>query len=90
MAQGNKSRGNKSRLGLVACCDVVLAAESTIFSLSETRLGLVPAVISPYVVRPRHGVRNARRVFILESESLKNLANQLLLLLDGFVMLFHF
>jgi len=50
-------------VGLIACCDVVLAAESTIFSLSETRLGLVPAVISPYVVRAM-GVRNARRYML--------------------------
>ncbi len=47
-------------VGLVACCDMVLAAESASFSLSETRLGLIPAVISPYVIRAM-GVRQARR-----------------------------
>lgn len=47
-------------VGLVACCDIALAAETASFSLSEARLGLIPAVISPYVVRAL-GVRQARR-----------------------------
>ncbi|MEB3702287.1 Enoyl-CoA hydratase/isomerase family protein [Candidatus Bealeia paramacronuclearis] len=38
-------------IGLLACSDLVIAAESTLLALSETRLGLVPAVISPYVLR---------------------------------------
>lgn len=38
-------------VGLAACCDVVIAAESAKFCLSEVRLGLLPAVISPYVAR---------------------------------------
>lgn len=37
--------------GLVACCDVAVAAEGTVFAFTEVRLGLVPAVISPWVVR---------------------------------------
>ena len=37
--------------GLVACADVVVAHPSAIFALSEVRLGIVPAVISPFVVR---------------------------------------
>lgn len=49
-------------VGLVACCDFAIAAESTKFSLSETKLGLVPAVISPYVVRAI-GKRQAFRTF---------------------------
>lgn len=36
-------------LGLVACCDIAIAAEGASFGLSEVRLGLIPAVISPYV-----------------------------------------
>lgn len=36
-------------LGLVACCDLVVANDSATFALSETRLGLIPAVIQPYV-----------------------------------------
>ena len=49
-------------VGLISCCDIVLAMERAIFSLSEVKLGLVPAVISPYVVRAI-GARAARRYF---------------------------
>src|SRR5690242_15903606 len=37
-------------VGLAACCDVAIAAESARFCLSEVRLGLIPATIGPYVV----------------------------------------
>jgi methylglutaconyl-CoA hydratase len=37
--------------GLVACADVAVAAEGTTFAFSEVRLGLLPATISPYVLR---------------------------------------
>ncbi len=47
-------------VGLVACCDVVVASEVASFCLSEVKLGLVPAVISPYVV-DAIGYRQARR-----------------------------
>lgn len=47
-------------IGLIAACDIVLAAAGARFSLSEVRLGLVPAMISPYVVRAI-GLREARR-----------------------------
>lgn len=50
-------------VGLVACCDITIASEAARFGLSEVRLGLVPAVISPYVFR-RIGERNARRYFL--------------------------
>lgn len=50
-------------VGLVACCDIVVAASSAKFCLSEVRLGLIPAVISPYVVRAM-GARAARRYFL--------------------------
>jgi methylglutaconyl-CoA hydratase len=49
--------------GLVSCCDVALAAEDTVFAVSEVRLGLVPATIAPYVVAAIGG-RNARRYFL--------------------------
>ena len=49
-------------VGLAACCDMVVAAETASFCLSEVKLGLVPAVISPYVVRAIGG-RAARRYF---------------------------
>ena len=49
-------------VGLVACCDYAVATEGAKFSLSEVKLGLVPAVISPYVVAAIGG-RHARRLF---------------------------
>ncbi|MBV8657660.1 MAG: enoyl-CoA hydratase/isomerase family protein [Burkholderiales bacterium] len=50
-------------VGLVACCDMVFAAPEALFSLTEVKLGLIPAVISPYVVR-KIGVSQARRYFL--------------------------
>ncbi len=50
-------------VGLVACCDVVIAANDTAFAFSETRLGIVPAVISPYALR-KIGPAHARRYFL--------------------------
>ena len=37
-------------VGLIACCDIAVAVEPARFSLSEVKLGLIPAVISPYVI----------------------------------------
>ena len=50
-------------VGLIAACDIAISAESAKFGLSEVKLGLVPAVISPYVVAAI-GVRQARRLFL--------------------------
>lgn len=50
-------------VGLVACCDVAVAAQSASFALSEAKLGLIPAVISPYVIAAI-GERAARRYFL--------------------------
>ncbi len=50
-------------VGLIACCDIAIGVEGAKFSLSETKLGLVPAVISPYVIAAI-GLRQARRLFI--------------------------
>ena len=50
-------------VGLVACCDIAVASLRATFALSEARLGLVPAVISPYVVGAI-GARAARRYFL--------------------------
>ena len=55
--QGNAFGGG---VGLIACCDVAIAVESARFALTEVRLGLVPAAISPYVVAAI-GARQARR-----------------------------
>ncbi len=47
-------------LGLIACCDIAVAVRGARFAFSEVRLGLIPAVIAPYLVRAL-GVRQARR-----------------------------
>jgi methylglutaconyl-CoA hydratase len=49
-------------LGLLSTCDVVVSADSATFCLSEVKIGLIPATISPYVVRAI-GARAARRYF---------------------------
>jgi methylglutaconyl-CoA hydratase len=49
--------------GLLAACDLVIAAETAKFSLSEVKLGLVPAVISPYVIR-RVGESRCRQLML--------------------------
>jgi methylglutaconyl-CoA hydratase len=49
-------------VGLVACCDLAIAQRAARFGLTETKLGLVPAVISPYVIAAI-GARHARRLF---------------------------
>ena len=50
-------------VGLVSVCDIAVASETTKFALSETRLGLIPATISPFIVR-RLGEGFARQVFL--------------------------
>ena len=48
--------------GLAAVCDIVVAADDTIFGFTEVKLGIVPAVISPFVVA-KIGASNARALF---------------------------
>lgn len=50
-------------MGLVAACDIAVAAEATNFCLSEVKLGLIPATISPYVIKSM-GENAARRYFL--------------------------
>jgi methylglutaconyl-CoA hydratase len=50
-------------VGLVACCDIAVAAHDATFAFSEARLGLIPATIGPYVVEAI-GARAARRFFL--------------------------
>lgn len=50
-------------VGLAACCDMVVAAERASFCLSEVKLGLIPATISPYVINAI-GERASRRYFV--------------------------
>lgn len=49
-------------LGLVTCCDIVIAGPEAVFALSEVKLGLIPATIGPYVIEAV-GQRQARRFF---------------------------
>jgi len=49
--------------GLVAACDVVVAAEGAVFGTTEVRLGIIPAVIAPYVIR-KIGESHARAWFL--------------------------
>ena len=58
--QGNVFGGGA---GLVAACDISVVARDARFAFSEVRLGIIPAVISPYVVR-RLGAGRARQLFL--------------------------
>jgi methylglutaconyl-CoA hydratase len=50
-------------MGLVAACDIVIAVKQVNFCLSEVKLGLIPATISPYVIKSM-GEQAARRYFL--------------------------
>ncbi|MEP6769310.1 MAG: enoyl-CoA hydratase-related protein [Acidobacteriota bacterium] len=60
LAQGAAIGGG---VGLVAAADIAIAAEGTVFSLAEVKLGIIPSVISPYVLRAI-GPRQARDLFL--------------------------
>jgi len=49
--------------GLVSCCDIVIAVERATFAFSEARLGIIPAVISPFVLA-KIGVTHGRELFL--------------------------
>jgi methylglutaconyl-CoA hydratase len=50
-------------VGFVCACDIVIASNDATFGLTEVRLGILPALISPYVIR-RLGDRNARELML--------------------------
>ncbi len=50
-------------VGLIAACDIVVAADHATFALTEVKLGIIPAAISPFVIGAM-GVRNARRYML--------------------------
>lgn len=50
-------------IGLIACCDMAIAADNATFALSEVKLGLIPATISPYVIAAI-GARACSRLFL--------------------------
>src|SRR5918998_6980328 len=49
--------------GLAAICDIAVADEGAVFGFTETKLGILPAVISPYVL-PKIGPSAARELFL--------------------------
>lgn len=54
-------------LGLVAACDIAIAARTATFRLSEVKIGVIPSMISPYVIAAI-GERHARRYFVTGEE----------------------
>jgi len=50
-------------IGLITCCDIVIAVEDAVFALTEVLLGLLPATISPFVLK-KIGATNARRIML--------------------------
>lgn len=68
-------------VGLVACCDIAIAETNALFCLSEVKLGLSPAVISPYVIRAI-GARQASRFFLTAEKFSSQKAEQLGLVHD--------
>jgi methylglutaconyl-CoA hydratase len=67
--------------GLVAASDIALCADDTVFSLSEVKIGLVPSVISPYIIKrigefpARELMLTARRIYGIEAAQ-RGLVNQ--------------
>ena len=60
LVQGNAFGGG---VGMISACDMAVSVKSAKFGLTEARLGLIPATISPYVV-PRIGPAQSRRYFL--------------------------
>eukprot|EP00756_Hemistasia_phaeocysticola_P062062 Hpha_TRINITY_DN5487_c0_g1::TRINITY_DN5487_c0_g1_i1::g.192338::m.192338/K13766/liuC; methylglutaconyl-CoA hydratase len=60
VAQGGAYGGG---FGLLSTCDIVISVANAKFALSEVRLGMIPATISPYVIQ-KIGVGNAQRYFL--------------------------
>lgn len=63
-------------MGLVAVCDMAIAVDSANFCLSEVKLGLIPATISPYVIRAM-GARQAHRYFLTAEVFTADVAKQI-------------
>ena len=60
-------------MGIIACCDFAIAAENTYFVFNELRLGLLPAIIAPYLINAI-GVRAAKQFFLCASRISANQA----------------
>ena len=63
-------------LGVIACCDMVLAAPNSVFCFSETKIGLTPSVISPYILSVI-GERLARYYFLTAEKFNSEIAKEL-------------
>lgn len=50
-------------VGLAAVCDIAIASEDAVFALSEVKLGILPSVVAPYVIR-KIGISAARELFL--------------------------
>ena len=63
-------------VGLISVCDIAVAKEDALFALSETRIGLVPGVISPFVIQ-KTGFANASRYFLTSERFNANKAKEI-------------
>ena len=63
-------------IGLVAVCDIAIAHPGLKFSFSETNLGIIPSIISTYIVR-RIGLSNMRRLFITGERFISEYAKEI-------------
>lgn len=68
-------------VGLIACCDMAIATDNAVFALSEVKIGLVPATISPYVVAAI-GARACGRLFLTGERFNADYARQIGLISD--------
>jgi methylglutaconyl-CoA hydratase len=78
LAQGSAMGGG---VGLVSICDMCIAVKAAHFTLSEVKLGVIPATISPYVVG-KIGVSNAKRLFCTAENCNADLAKSMGLVTD--------
>ncbi|WP_410497828.1 enoyl-CoA hydratase-related protein [Chitinibacter sp. S2-10] len=63
-------------VGLISCCDMAVCTPNSWFSIPDTRLGLIPAVLGPYVIN-KIGSSAARRYFLTTEKFTPNIALQL-------------
>ena len=63
-------------MGLISCCDIAVASSNASFALSEVKIGLIPATISPYVIAAI-GERHAKRYFMTAERFDTNTAQQI-------------
>src|SRR5690606_36147731 len=62
-------------IGIIACCDFAVAETNASFCFSEAKIGLIPAVISPYIIAAI-GARQAKRLFLTAEKFTSTEANE--------------